>query len=172
MTLKRWDTGSGLDLLTLRGHAAAIDSVVWSPDGERLATGSFDNTAQIWDAASGKSLLVLHGHTGAVDTVAWSPDGKHVATASFDGTVRGWDTHSGRELLAFRGSPSFYAVVFSPDGKRLAAGSFGGIIQIFLLDIRELLALAHKRISRKPPDLTPDECLRYFQSKTCPSLPQ
>jgi hypothetical protein len=40
------------------------------------------------------------------------------------------------------------------------------------MDIRELLKLARSRITRDPPDLTSDECLRYFQSKTCPPLPQ
>jgi WD40 repeat protein len=32
-------------------------SVAWSPDGKRLATGSYD--ARVWDAETGKELLTL-----------------------------------------------------------------------------------------------------------------
>ncbi|MBK8555971.1 MAG: hypothetical protein IPL65_09485 [Lewinellaceae bacterium] len=35
--------------LTLDVHSSNINSVAFSPDGKRLATGSFDNTAKIWD---------------------------------------------------------------------------------------------------------------------------
>jgi hypothetical protein len=52
--------------------------------------------------------------------------------------------------------------VYSPDGKRLAAASADETVQIYTLDIRELLDLARSRVTRTPPSLTPDECKRYF----------
>ena len=66
-------------------------SVAWSPDGARLATGSWDGTAKVWDAAGGRELLTLKGHTGWVWSVAWSPDGRRLATRSLDGTARLWE---------------------------------------------------------------------------------
>ena len=51
------------ELLTLKGHAGLVNSVSWSPDGKRLATGSSDGTAKVWDAAGGRELLTLKGHT-------------------------------------------------------------------------------------------------------------
>jgi WD40 repeat protein len=37
-------------------------SVAFSPNGQRIVTGSYDGTAKLWDAASGKELLTLKGH--------------------------------------------------------------------------------------------------------------
>ena len=39
--------------VTLSGHAGAVYSVAWSPDGKLAATGAADKTARIWDAAKG-----------------------------------------------------------------------------------------------------------------------
>ena len=38
--IKVWDAQTGQELLTLKGHIAAIQSVVFSPDGKRLASSA------------------------------------------------------------------------------------------------------------------------------------
>ena len=58
-----WQRLCHLDQHTLIGHRAGVLSVSWSPDGTRLATGSWDGTAKVWDAAGGRELLTLRGHT-------------------------------------------------------------------------------------------------------------
>ncbi|MFM7249230.1 MAG: WD40 repeat domain-containing protein, partial [Planctomycetaceae bacterium] len=72
----------------IKGHDRAVQSVAFSPDGTRLATGSWDRTARLWDVATGKELAVLKGHEDWVWSVAFSPDGTRLATASDDGTAR------------------------------------------------------------------------------------
>jgi WD40 repeat protein len=60
-----WDAASGQELLTLKGNSNFVISIAWSPDGKRLATGSWDNTAKVWDAVSGRELLTLEGQGAA-----------------------------------------------------------------------------------------------------------
>jgi WD40 repeat protein len=47
-----WDAATGNELLTFRDHKEWIISAVFSPDGQRIATGSGDRTAKVWEAAS------------------------------------------------------------------------------------------------------------------------
>ena len=106
----------------LEGHEEAVTSVSFSPDGQRLATGSRDGTVKLWNR-QGKLLATLKGHRGAVYGVSFSPDGQRLATASQDRTVALWDLE-GRKLATFRGHEnSVYSVSFSPDGQRLASTS-------------------------------------------------
>ncbi len=40
--MKIWDSATGKELFALKGHAGGVTSVAFSPDGQRLASGSRD----------------------------------------------------------------------------------------------------------------------------------
>ncbi len=126
---KVWEAATGKELLTLRGHSggylgAGIMSVAFSPDGQRIITGSRDKTAKVWEAVSGRELLTLRGHTGWIFSVAFSPDGQRIATGSGDQTAKVWDSVTGKELVTLSGHNSYVAsVAFSRDGQRVITGS-------------------------------------------------
>jgi tetratricopeptide (TPR) repeat protein len=46
--VRLWDTASGKELATLRGHTDWVDGVSFSPDGGRLASASHDGTVQMY----------------------------------------------------------------------------------------------------------------------------
>ena len=48
--LRIWDMRTGLELRTVSGHTGRINAVVFSSDGNRLITGSDDQTIRIYDA--------------------------------------------------------------------------------------------------------------------------
>jgi len=110
-------------LRTLR-HTGAVRGVAFSPDGQRVLTGSWDNTAKLWDTRSGKPLTPPLLHQNFVNLVAFSPDGRTVLTGSDDNTARLWDARSGRPLSpTFRHHAPVEAVAFSPDGGTVLTGS-------------------------------------------------
>ena len=106
--------------------------MAFSPDGQRLASASYDQTVKIWDSATGKELFALKGHAGTVWSVAFSPDGQRLASASWDQTVKIWDSATGKELFALKGHAGpVRSVAFSPDGQRLASASDDQTVKIW-----------------------------------------
>ena len=49
-TAKLWEAHTGVPILTLKGHANAVISASFSPDGSRIVTAGLDNAVKVWDA--------------------------------------------------------------------------------------------------------------------------
>lgn len=113
-------------LMTIYGHSGAIADVIFSRDGKRLATGSWDGTAKIWDAESGRELLTLVGHGKPITAVTFNRDGEHLATGSWDGRVEVWNS-------VIHHTASARTVAFSPNGKYLASGSADKTVKVWMV---------------------------------------
>ncbi|KKF94022.1 Vegetative incompatibility protein HET-E-1 [Ceratocystis platani] len=122
-----WDATLGTSLQTPKGHDETVTSVVFSNDGQRLASLSDHGTVKIWDVTSGAHLHTLEGHYRVVNSAAFSNDGQRLASGSWDNTVKIWDVTSGTCLHTFKVCDGVItSVVFSNDGQRLASWSAGG----------------------------------------------
>ncbi|KZP30866.1 WD40 repeat-like protein [Athelia psychrophila] len=127
----------------IEAHTSIVTSVAFSPNGDRIASGSQDKTIRIWDARTGKLVAgPFEGHTGLVISVTFSPGGERVASGSGDKTIRIWDAHTG-ELIAgpFTGhEDDVTSVAFSPDGERVVSGSLDKTVRIWDACTGELVA--------------------------------
>jgi len=92
------DSESGQVIHWLREHKKYVTSVAFSPDGRKLLTGSFDDTAILWDSESGQVIHWLREHKGSVNSVAFSPDGRKLLTGSADDTAILWDAETGQKI--------------------------------------------------------------------------
>jgi serine/threonine protein kinase len=117
---------------TLTGHSDSVQSVVYSPDGRYLASGSGDKTIKIWEVATGKQLRTLTGHSDTVSSLVYSPDGRYLASGSNDKTIKILEVATGKQLRTLTGHyGEVYSVVYSPDGRYLASGSWDKTIKIW-----------------------------------------
>jgi WD40 repeat protein len=139
----------------LEGHQDIVQSVSFSPDGEILATASYDNTVKLW-RSDGSLIATLQGHTQPVMSVSFSPDGQMIASGSQDGTVRLWDRNGKLIWFIKAHNSSVFSVRFSPDGKTIATGSEDKTAKLWGLNGRFLKTLSGHRGWVRQVSFTPD----------------
>ncbi|HEY7328807.1 MAG TPA: WD40 repeat domain-containing protein [Gemmataceae bacterium] len=128
-------TVQGQAIQELQGHHAAVYAVAFRPDGERMATASFDHTIKIWDVESGCVTRTFTGHQDKVLALAYSPDGRRLASAGLDSTIRLWDTVSGQSIACLTsGNRCVQGIALTPDGSRLIACGEAGRAEVWKSD--------------------------------------
>lgn len=99
--------------------AYALD---FSPDGNQLATGHYDQRIRIWDPLTKQILTVLEGSVGEIDMVKYSPDGGTIASVGREGELLLWDLEQGIPQISLFNDQYYQAdaVEFSSDGRLVA----------------------------------------------------
>lgn len=115
----------------LLGHTDWVVGVSFSPDGQLLASASFDGTVRIWRASDGAFIRSI-SNPRQMRTVAFSPDGTLLAGAGGDNNVYLWKTSDWSTAKTLTGHANdIYVVTFSPDGTRLASGGYDKTVKVW-----------------------------------------
>lgn len=126
-TIYLWDVESKKLIRTFSKHDLRVNTLVFSPDGKTLVSGSNDFTVRVWDVNLGTQLHVLEGHTSNIATVAFTPNGRSLVSSG-GGGVKVWNVQTG-ELEQTFAEKSEYIRCFAvnPGGQLLAFGVDDGI---------------------------------------------
>ena len=153
--IRLWNANTGELIKTLTGHTSVVNSVVFSPDGNTIASGSghwggYEGKASVgkevrlWNVHTGELIKTLTGHEDVVSSVVFSPDGNlivsgdwydwdgYLSSGTWSGEIRVWNAHTGEHLKTLKGhTGGVSSVTFSPDGKTLASGRTDGTILLW-----------------------------------------
>ncbi|MEW5872855.1 MAG: pentapeptide repeat-containing protein [Chloroflexota bacterium] len=144
--VRLWESSSGRELHSLRGHTDDVNDLAFSPDGQLLASASDDKTIRLWNVENGHPVHSFQGHITNVRCVAFSLDGSLLASggggwSDKDTSVRLWEVSTGRELAAAQNhAKRVTTLAFSPDCQMLASGSDDQSVR--LCDAKSLATLS------------------------------
>ena len=119
----------GGESIVLPGIAQGVVwSIAFSPDGNKMASGSGDSIVRIWDlGALQRDPAKLDVPLGrAVWSVAFSPDSDRLAAGTADGTLRVWDLRAPQKAPVDLRDPEIEKYDVSSDDKDDSCGLSAG----------------------------------------------
>ncbi|KAH0559711.1 hypothetical protein GP486_003772 [Trichoglossum hirsutum] len=120
-----WEWQSESYILKQQGHFDSMNSLVYSPDGQRIITAADDGKIKVWDVTSGFCVVTFTEHSSGVTACEFAKRGNVFFTASLDGSVRAWDLIRYRNFRTFTAPSrlSFSSLAVDPSGEVVCAGS-------------------------------------------------
>jgi WD40 repeat protein len=99
--VKLWSVATHAPVGVLRGLLLGAQSVAFSPDGDRLASGSTESEAvKLWDLATQQEVVTLAGSGSLFVFTRFSPDGNVIVSINDVRQVHFWRAPSWAEIEA------------------------------------------------------------------------
>ena len=137
-----WEWQSESYILKQQGHFDSMNSLVYSPDGQKIITTADDGKIKVWDVNSGFCIVTFTEHTSGVTACEFAKKGNVLFTSSLDGSIRAWDLIRYRNFRTFTAPTrlSFSSLAVDPSGEVVCAGSLDSFdIHIWSVQTGQLL---------------------------------
>lgn len=168
--LALWPADAPDAIVRVAAHGQTIEVVAFDPSGDRVFTGSHDNSLRAWSIPSGEPVGgPMYGPNEGIYGLSISPDGRSLVTGGDSSGIRGdhalglFDLAAGGDLRRLEGHTNeVHAIAFSPTGKILASMDGGQIVLWDTVDWKILRTierhypglphgkLAHDRVAFSP----------------------
>ena len=136
-----WNFGDKEYWHEFQTHQTLVSHICFhDPEGQRVATVSWDGTVCVWDVAEKSEVekKIYHFVTGPLSRACFSPDGHQLATNQWDGVVHLWTlvksprTKGQEDTTTVLQTPGIYQMcaTFSPDGDQIAMAGFDKKIRL------------------------------------------
>ncbi|XP_033117431.1 F-box/WD repeat-containing protein 7-like [Anneissia japonica] len=119
----------------LKGHDDHVITCLQF-NGQRIVSGSDDNTLKVWSASTGKCLRTLVGHTGGV----WSSEMANniIISGSTDRTLKVWNADTGHCIHTLYGHTSTVRCM-SLSGNKVVSGSRDATLRVWDIETGQCL---------------------------------
>ena len=140
-----WDLKTGEWISTIQAHKSSILTLVFSPDGRMLASGSQNSTIKLWDLNSNTEqpvYTITHAHISQVLSLAISLQTQTLISGGADRTIKLWDSATGKKKsphILEGHAGRVWCVAISPDGTKIASASADYTVKVWDLATGKLL---------------------------------
>lgn len=108
----------------LYAHKNCINSLCFSPDGNKLVSGSSDGLVKIWDMQTLKEIMVIEPKSGYVFSTSFSHSGEKIIVGTKYNKIIIYNVKHGHELKRLEGHrETITTAVFSKSDSMIASGS-------------------------------------------------
>ncbi len=129
--LMLWDTKTGAAIKSIRGSSWDMNSISFSPDGQRILVSYENNISEIYNLSTNK-FNVITEHASDIESASFDPFGRKIVTGSWDNTAKIWDAETGKLLTELNGYTGIvWCAEFSSDGKKIVTASDKGLVIVW-----------------------------------------
>jgi WD40 repeat protein len=137
-SVRLWDIFNGKEVKRFEGHTDKVNSVVFSPDGKLILTGSKDKTARLWNLENRKEIQKIGETKTPVYAVSYSRDGSNILIGTgelnniglnptnecVECSAKLLDTKTGKIIRTFtKHTQPVGSLAFSPNGQSIITAS-------------------------------------------------